>query len=138
MPNAIGGGVTLRNVLDSVQVTMYINESTVDEDIIDQPVSLDTSADNTVKLIEADEEVFGVIKAVEDRVVEGIKVVTVAIAGGAFTLPYVTGDSVAIGDCVVGSSTAGKLKRVASPAAKNRTRVVAKDATNETVDVIMI
>lgn len=134
--NSIGGGVTLLNALNVEQVTFILNETSTTDADIGKPVKLDTTQANSVKLLTEDTVPIGVIVATEDRVTEGVILATVALKGGAFTLAYKTGDAVAIGEAVVGSDTGVKVKRVASPTALNRTQVVSKNATDETVDVI--
>jgi len=66
-------------------------------------VTLDTSADTQVKLAEDGDPILGRIEAVENRVAEGVWVATVLTKGG-MTLPIATGQTVAVGDQVEGST----------------------------------
>lgn len=152
---AIGGGVTLKSIIaHTEEITMYLSDTVASDEaasaLVGQPVCLDTGAANTVRLVGATDEdgmqIQGVLMAVERRVTEGVVVCTVLMKGGAVTIPYKTSDAVAIGDKVVASDTAGKVRKAVFPGSYAaatvlpllgiRNQVVGKDAGAETVDVI--
>lgn len=149
MPAILGSGINLATLpMEDWHFPFLISGAAVAADV-GKAVTLDTAAANTVKLAGDGDEVLGRLEVFEDRVVEGIKVATVALKG-AMKLPYLTADPVAVGDSVQGSGTAGKVKKLAptleSAAGANAIAlakhgrsnlVVAKDAVAETVTVIL-
>lgn len=98
------------------QLTVKLNAAITTADV-GKPVTVDTSADNQVKLVAANEEIVGIIYTVEDRVNEGQKVGTVEFHFAAY-LPIQTGltgnQVVARGKRLVGGG-AGTV-RAADPA----------------------
>lgn len=135
--NPLGSGVTLRSVLDPVRVTCYCASGITAADR-GKLVKVG-AADNTVALCADGDDIFGILEIVEDDTVQGVVVGTVLISGGAITLTYDAEDTVALGEKIVaGADTAAvTVKRVASPTVFNGTRVVAKNATAGTVDIIL-
>ncbi|AKU43538.1 hypothetical protein CPT_Seuss12 [Caulobacter phage Seuss] len=71
------------------QLTVNMNSAITTSDV-GKPVTIDTSADNQVKLVGAGEEIVGIIYTVEDRVNEGKKVGTVEFHFAAY-LPIQAG-----------------------------------------------
>jgi hypothetical protein len=67
-------------------------------------VTIDTGAAHTVKLAAADEVVVGVLQTVENRLQEGILTGAVEHRGG---FKVKTTGTIAVGDKLVGSATAG-------------------------------
>lgn len=86
--------------------TMTVTGSVVAADV-GKAVAIDTSAANAVKLVGDNDVVFGRLETFEDRTQAGIKVGAVARKFRAI-LP--TSGSIAIGNEVVGSATAGVVK----------------------------
>lgn len=72
-------------------------------------VSLDTSGPNKVKLAADGDTIIGRLETVEDRKVEGQLVGTVALRF-ANTLPIKSGQTVAVGDTVIGAGS-GEVKK---------------------------
>lgn len=127
--NLAQGGVTIVGIGQTVRPTFYLESSITAADK-GKPVALDATANNTVKLAGDGDAILGKLETYEDRVQEGVKTGAVTIMGGVrFT--YVTGDAVAVGESIVGAP-AGEVKRTATA---NNTMVIAKNATDETVDV---
>ena len=78
---------------------------------IGKAVSVDATADRTVKLAADDDVVLGKLVSVEDRTVEGTLVGAVALKGGfQFTK---TAPAVAVGDSVIGAGS-GLVKAAVS------------------------
>ncbi len=76
---------------------------------VTKAVALDTSAPNKVKLAGADDVIIGRLEVVEDRKVEGQLVGTIALRF-ANELPIKAGETVAVGDTVVGAG-GGEVKK---------------------------
>lgn len=83
-------------------------------------VTLDASADNTVKLAGDGDPILGRLEIIEDRQQEGTLLGTIALKFGA-KLPIKSGETVNVGDYLVGAGD-GEVK--AAPA------TVADDGTN--------
>lgn len=79
---------------------------------IGKAVSLDTSAANTVKLAGDGDVIIGRLETVENRTVEGTLVGAVALRF-AELLPIKSGETVAVGDTVVGAGN-GEVKALKS------------------------
>lgn len=127
--NLAQGGVTIVGIGQTVRPTFYL-ASGITKDDVGKPVALDTTANNTVKLAGADDIILGRLEVFEGRTQEGVLTGSVVIMGGVrFT--YATGDAVAVGDSIVGAGS-GEVKKTATA---NTTKVIAKNATDETVDV---
>lgn len=96
--------------------TMFAS-GTVTTDDIGKVVSLDTTADGTVKLAAADEEIYGRIYQVEDRSQEGVTTVSVETRFRK-RVKIASGEVIARGDTVIGAA-AGEVKAAltANPAA---------------------
>lgn len=135
---AIGAGVSLRGIPhDEWHYPMNLKAGIVAADC-GKAVSLDATAANTVQLAGDTEEIFGQLVSVEDRVVEGVLVGTVAVKG-PMLFTYDTADAVAVGDPVIGGALGdGQVKKwVTAVDPQNRSQVVEKNATDETVVVIL-
>lgn len=132
MAGLIGQGITLRGLVPQVFAWGWNVSGVVAQSNVGELVAQDLTAANTVKLLAADDAPIGVLASYEDRKIEGIKVGTVDHKGG-FGVKY-TG-TLAIGDSVVGSATAGAVKKAA---AANRTLVTEVDATALTATVIFL
>lgn len=132
--SAIGNGVSLRGLHQEEFNYVFNLASAIVAADVGKAVTLDTSAANTVKLAGDGDPIIGYLESVEDRTVEGISVGTVATKG-VYKFTY-TGTAPSVGDTVVGSATAGAVK---DSAASNMhiNYVVAVDATNTTVDVVL-
>lgn len=126
--NLAQGGVTVVGLGQTVKPTFLLNAAIVPADV-GKLVKLD-SANNTVTLAADTNVAFGVLMSYENRIQEGIKTGAVAITGG-FRFTYVTDDAVAVGESIV-AAPAGEVKRTATP---NNTRVIAKNVSDQSVDV---
>lgn len=143
MPGIIGNGVSLRGLYQENAAFTWnvsgIANATAANAATGKVVSQDTSVANTVKLAVADESIIGVLGTCEVRGLEGVTVGTV-YHGGAFSVPY-TG-TIAVGDQVCGSATAGVVKKATVALATAQTRktatVVEIDATAGTCVILFI
>jgi hypothetical protein len=81
-------------------------------------VALDASAANTVKLAGDGDRIIGRLEVVEIRVQEGINIGTVSIQGG-LDYPVKAGEVLAPGDSIVGSTTAGSVKKAGAGVLSN-------------------
>lgn len=104
---------------------------------IGKPLAIDTSAANTLKLVGDGEQIEAYLSTVEDRTVEGDLVGAAAfLFQKRFT--YEGADPV-FGDYLVGSATAGTVKKQVIPVSydatfvQSRVRVVEVDPTTKTV-----
>lgn len=79
---------------------------------VGKAVSIDTSADHTVKLAADGDHIIGRLEVVEIRSVEGVNVGTVATRGG-LKLPIKTGETFTAGDTAVGAG-GGEVKVAAA------------------------
>lgn len=113
--SALGAGVSLSGIfMEAWQIVFNLKTGIVAADI-GKAVTLDTTADNTVKLATDTDPILGRLETVEDRTVEGILVGTVSLKG-ALKFPKAAGDTVDVGDMVQGSSTAdGNVKVLVPP-----------------------
>lgn len=116
----IGAAISLRNIEHEEWHYPFNLASGITTADIGKAVALDATAANRVKLVGDNDVVLGRLVSVENRVVEGILVGTVALKG-AYKLPAVGGSAIAIGSSVVGSATAGSVK---AAGAANNTVVV--------------
>jgi hypothetical protein len=87
----------------------YKISGTVTADDVGKAVALDTAAANTVKLAGDNDIIFGRLEAYEDRAVLGIKVGTIS-RKFKDKLPAASGHTIAVGQSVTGSATAGVVK----------------------------
>ena len=96
--------------------TMFISGSVTTADV-GKAVSLDTTADGTVKLAADDDAIYGRIYQVEDRSQEGVTTVSVETRFRK-RVPIASGETVNRGDTVIGAG-AGEVKAAvtANPAA---------------------
>lgn len=129
MTEIASGGVTLVGIpQQNFRFTFRLTAGMVAADI-GKPVALSTAANNTAKLAGDGDVVIGRLLTYRNLVTEGILVGTVEMKGG---FRFDTTGVVAIGDSVVGSATAGKVKAGTNP----RSLVVAVNGT--TADVVFI
>lgn len=105
----IGQGVTLNGFYDEKSVHTFIISGTVTTNDVGKAVTLDTATANTVKLSGDGDAIFGRLMAVEDRAIEGVKVAAVCRRFSA-TLPIKSGQTVAVGDTLVGAGS-GEVKK---------------------------
>lgn len=127
--NLASGGVTIVGVGQTLNITQYLNSAVVAADV---GKVVKFSANNTVNLAADGEEIHGVLKSYEDRVMEDVKTGTVGFNGG-YRFTYKTSDTVAVGDSVV-SAGGGEVKK---STLRMGNIVVAKDTVNRTVDVLL-
>lgn len=109
--------VTLRGYYFEDSIFTFKLKAGITKDDIGKAVALDTSAANTVKLAGDNDVIIGRLETVENRSVEGILVGAVALRF-AEILPIKTGETVNVGDTVVGAGD-GEVKALmsGSPAA---------------------
>lgn len=105
----IGEGISHRGLISEVFHFPFYITGTVTLDDVGKAVTYDTTAAKSVKLAGAGDPVVGSLVSYEDRVVEGIKVATVALKGGFQFTKAAGTDTIVIGDTVVGSATAGEV-----------------------------
>lgn len=110
--SVIGAGVSLRGLhQENFNYTFNLATGIVVGDV-GKAVSLDSTAANTVKLAGDGDTIIGYLETVENRVVEGVLVGTVATKG-VYKLPVKTGltgsEVVAVGSTAVGAG-AGEIK----------------------------
>ena len=93
--------------------TFAISDTITDGDaVLGLAVCQDTTANNTVKLATDGSEIFGQIIMYEDRTSQGDgKVVTVATRGG-MKFKVKSGESITVGDAVVGAGNGEVRKKV--------------------------
>ena len=86
-----------------------------------KPVTIDTAANNRVKIAGDGDNILGYLEVVENRVVEGIKVGTIALNYVA-QWPIKAADALAVGDVAVGAGCGrGQKGRLSSsPPHRNR------------------
>lgn len=133
MAQVIGQGVSLRGIFVEEFQFPFNVASGITRDDEGKAVTVDTTSDNTVKLAGDGDPIVGRLAIVENRQVEGINVGTVSLKGG-MALPT-DGSTVNVGDTVVGSTTAGKVKSAAA-VDYNNNFVVEVDAANNLVTVV--
>lgn len=109
----VGMGVTLLGVdFPEWGITTYLNTATT-KDHLGVAMAVDTSAPNTMKPAADGDLLRGILYTFEDRKQEGVKVGTIRMKGG-FKLPIATGQTVTVGQSVVGAGD-GKVKPSATP-----------------------
>lgn len=131
MVDLAGGGVTLVGVGTNILNPTFLLDSGLAEADIGTPVKATTVANTVAKATDGD-LILGILKSYENDLAAGVKRGAVSLFGG-FRLTYKTSDAVAVGDSVV-SAGSGEVKTTATP---NKTLVVAKNTTNQTVDVLI-
>ncbi len=105
----IGEGISHRGLISEVfHFPFYVTGAVTAADV-GKAVTYDTATAKAVKLAGAGDRVIGVLVSYEDRIVEGVKVGTVALKGG-FGMTKAAGTAaIVVGDTVVGSATAGHV-----------------------------
>lgn len=91
---------------------------------VGKAVTLDTTAANTVKLAGADEEVMGRLERVEERETGTVASVSLRFCG---ELPVATGETVNVGDAVIGAGS-GEVKAAVSADRRQKVVEVLTDA----------
>ena len=140
MAGLIGSGVTIQGLVDQDAMWTWNVSGTIDKSTdLGKAVSIDATANNTVKLCADDAVILGVLASYEDRTnQEGIKIGTVSHKGG-FKVPYVNGATALVpivGHSVKGSATPGKVKPVAAYAGPNI--VTAVDTANGYLTLVIL
>lgn len=132
MPAIIGSGVTLRGLFsEDFSYTWLITGTGGVAPGYPCAMTQDTAAANSAKVTADGSIVLGALRSYENRIQEGI--VTGAIGHkGNFVFKY-TGTAPVIGNAVVGSATAGKVKDSGAVSAYNRVVEVDQTATEVTV-----
>lgn len=131
--SVIGSGVSLRGVPFPDFELVWNVSGTLTQADVGKAVTQDTAAASTVKLAGDGNPILGNLVSYENRVVEGIKIGTVAHKG-CFKFEY-TGTAPVVGDKVVGSATAGKVK---TDNTNGSGRVVSVNTTAATVEVLFL
>lgn len=128
------GGVTIVGLGGNVLVpTFNLSGFATDGSDVGIPVTADfVTAAMQVKKPGDGDLIFGILMSYENDPQTGLIRGAVALTGG-FRLTYKSGDTVAKGDSVV-CYTNGQVKTTMTP---NRTTVVDKNTTNQTVDVLL-
>jgi hypothetical protein len=108
--------------------TMFLaaGHGLTDDELIGRAVSLDTSADATVKVVDTDEAIYGRIFQVEDRSQEGVVTVTVETRFRK-RLKKASGTVMARGDTAVGDGDGLVKSAAADDPAKNVVLSVASE-----------
>lgn len=101
-------GIVLNDFHNTFHVASGTGEADEDTAPATKAVTLDTSAANTVKLATDGDKILGRLEVIEDRVVEGIQVGTIARKGGIlfYVSPHVEtspAEMPAVGDYLVGA-----------------------------------
>lgn len=123
-------GVDLAGIYDAESHLTFAISGTVTTADVGKPASLDTTANSTVKIAAAGDEIIGVIRAIEVRSQEGTQLATVCTKYSAnYTLK--SGDAAAVGDTVVGAGGGEVKKAAANNSALNI--IVAKTGSTVTV-----
>ena len=105
----IGEGISHRGLTsEDFQYPFNVTGTVVAADV-GKGVTYDFTAARSVKLAEAGEPVIGILATIENRLIEGTSVGTVALKGG-FRLQKAAGtDTIVLGDSVVGSAAPGEV-----------------------------
>lgn len=130
MAGIYGGLSTKGRYLENWQEAFLISGTVTAADV-GKVVTIDATAERTVKLAGDTDEIFGRLEVYEDRVQEGLKVGTVSLK----FIDWVpkTG-TVAVGNGIQGSATAGVAKALTTGVPRNN-KVLAVDNTNNRVFV---
>lgn len=107
----IGQGVSLDGMTHNDFHYPFLLAASVTIADVGKPMALDAAA-NTMKVAGDGEEILGKLVTFEDRQIEGIKVGTVTLRGG-FSFPIASGETVNVGDTLVGGVGGVKAAAVA-------------------------
>lgn len=130
MSGIIGSGVNLDYFpMEDWHFTVNLDSAIVEADI-GKAVAWSTSAARTVVLTADTNIVAGRLETFENRLVEGVKVGTVALKG-LFKLPY-TGTAPSLGDSIQGSATPGVVKLLAAAQGRNAVVIAVDTVSNPT------
>lgn len=105
----IGEGISHRGLVQEEFHTPFFVTGAVTKADVNKPVTIDATANTSVKIAGDGDVIVGVLATVENRTVEGVVVGTVAMKGG-FGMIGVAGHTIVVGSTVVGSATAGQVK----------------------------
>ncbi len=106
--------------------------------VIGLAVTQDTSAAESVKIATDGDEILGRLFMVEDRTEQGGSVVATVETKGGYKLAYADGQSISVGDMVVGAAGGKVRKKTTGDTAVQGLRVWAVDTTNKTVTVCVL
>lgn len=105
----IGEGISHRGLVsEDFHYPFYITGVVTTADV-GKAVAIDAAAAYSVKLAGNGDRVVGVLVSYEDRVVEGVKVATVALKGGFRVTKAAAATAISVGDTVIGAG-AGEVK----------------------------
>lgn len=105
----IGEGISHRGLVsEDFHYPFYITGTVTAADV-GKPVSIDSAAARSVKIAGDGDRIVGILVTYEDRVVEGVKVATVALKGGFRVKKAVAATAIAVGDTVIGAA-GGEVK----------------------------
>lgn len=125
--------LTLKNLhVENFAFAFYL-EASVTENDIGKAVTVDTSAEITMKLAGDGDVIMGFLDTFEDR--GDFKIGAVQLKGG-FAFPY-TGDVPTIGQGIVGSATAGVVKTTGAPAAAGQPIIFRVNTSASEVEVVL-
>lgn len=139
------GGIRHKGIHVEASAFPWNLEASILIDKVGSAMSIDTTSDATAKLAGDGERILGKLVTFEDRVAEGVKVGTIEHQGG---FEFDTVGVVAIGDSIIGSATAGKVRTALAPtaayvegeagetASSRGNLVTAVDAGNSTCQVL--
>jgi len=136
--NLAGGGVTITGVGQTLAAVFNagagLTVATSDLQAASgafTPVTLALNANNTVIPAANGAPILGGVKIVEERVQEGVTLATVQLNGG-MRFRFTTGDTVAVGDSIIGGG-GGTVRKATG---RNNTTVIARDNVNQLVTVL--
>lgn len=129
----IGKGVTLKGLNQPEWAFTFNLEASITKDDVGKVVAIDPTGDNQVKLAGDGDRIYGRLKTVEIREIEGVNVGTVELKGG---IQVSTTGVVAVGDTLEGSATAGVAKTSLTPD-QGANVVFEVDATNNTAVIVL-
>ena len=131
--------ITLSGIVYPERRVTFNFNGTVDDANVGKAVSQDTTAGATVKLTADGDEIIGRLFSNEDRAQQGGGKDCVVELSGGFTLPYKAGETIAVGDRVVGAPNGEVRKKVTSGTPDTATGLLvwAVDTTAKTVTVLL-
>lgn len=120
MPYTVNAVVTYQYSFEDFTFTYYLDTAVTAADV-GKAMTLDTTGTNKMKLATAGDPIYGRLETYENRTQEGVKVGAVS---RKFRSKLPTTGVVALGDNLIGSSTAGVAATGAVPAGHPRNTVV--------------
>ena len=116
--SVIGQGISLRGMVhNDFHYPFYLAAAVVRADV-DKAVAIDATGPNKVKLAGDGDQILGKLATLEDRSIEGVKVGTVELRGG-WRFKIATGETVTVGQTVVGAGGGEVTAAAAYNAAAN-------------------